>query len=472
MARLVEGNAILKELNDDLELAGGGAVLANLNEEEEEECGIEGVFCPLSKEDLKVIRDNAALHAKSGRRSKRPSRGVSICEEGKFGSSLLPLVMSTRFNKNQRRSRGGMGRGLPKKGGGGGKGTWGKLGCELELPWVDRNDPNYESDPEDTPTKFHALVPEMGEEDMQKLVEPLILEYFENSDAGEVIYTLQEMLLNIRDHRSMIVSITVELAMEHKSSHRELASVLLSDLYQKVISQRDIGTGYDYLLKQLPDLVFDNPDATDVLGNFIARSIADDCIPPKFLKSYKTCTINDYAVKAIERADALLNMKHGLVRLDNIWGTGGGVRPVKYLVKQIIMLLKEYISSEDIHEATQCLQDLEVPHFHHELVYEATVMVIESMNVHTEEAICKLLQSLFRSFIVTIDQIRNGFERVFDIMPDIAIDVPTAYTVLERFCDRCRKAGFVTDELNRKMPSRGRKRFVSEGDGGRFKEYW
>ena len=31
-------------------------------------------------------------------------------------------------------------------GGAGGKGTWGKLGCELELPWVDPNDPNYESD--------------------------------------------------------------------------------------------------------------------------------------------------------------------------------------------------------------------------------------------------------------------------------------------------------------------------------------
>ena len=33
-------------------------------------------------------------------------------------------------------------------GGAGGKGTWGKLGCELELPWVDPNDPNYESDGE------------------------------------------------------------------------------------------------------------------------------------------------------------------------------------------------------------------------------------------------------------------------------------------------------------------------------------
>ena len=112
--------------------------------------------------------------------------------------------------KNSRKSRSGFGRGLPKKGifkdfqsakivniemslgGAGGKGTWGKLGCELELPWIDPNDPNYESDSEkaDSPKAINgksnidlkALVPEMSEEDVRKAVEPLILEYFENSD--------------------------------------------------------------------------------------------------------------------------------------------------------------------------------------------------------------------------------------------------------------------------------------------------
>jgi programmed cell death protein 4 len=58
---------------------------------------------------------------------------------------------------------------------------------------------------------------------------------------------------------------------------------------------------------------------------------------------------------------------------------------------------------------------------------------------------------------------------VYDNMPDIALDVPAAYAILERFVARCRADGFVTDELVRKMPSRGRKRFVSEGDGGRVK---
>ena len=92
-------------------------------------------------------------------------------------------------------------------GGAGGKGTWGKLGCELELPWIDPNDPNYESDSEkaESPKAINgksnvdlkALVPEMSEEDVRKAVEPLILEYFENSDSMEVLFTLQEMLPNL-----------------------------------------------------------------------------------------------------------------------------------------------------------------------------------------------------------------------------------------------------------------------------------
>ena len=118
---------------------------------------------------------------------------------------------------------------------------------------MDPNDPNYESDSEkaDSPKAINgksnidlkALVPEMSEEDVRKAVEPLILEYFENSDSMEVLFTLQEMLPNLGVRRWMVVTIAIELAMDHKPSHRELASVLISDLYQKVISQRDIGKG-------------------------------------------------------------------------------------------------------------------------------------------------------------------------------------------------------------------------------------
>merc|ERR1712241_914676 len=210
---------------------------------------------------------------------------------------------------------------------------------------------------------------------------------------------------------------------------------------------------FDFLLRQLSDLILDTPEAPTVIGNFMARCIADDCIPPKFLHSYKGHVKEPGAVKALCRADMLLGMKHGLVRLDNVWGVGGGIRPVKYLVKKIVLLLKEYLCSQDVAEASRCLLDLEVPHFHHELVFEAVYMVIESIHEKTEEAMCKLLTSLFRSFVITIDQMRAGFQRIYDMMGDISIDVPQAYMLLERFVLRCRSAGIINDEVVRKMPA-------------------
>ena len=42
------------------------------------------------------------------------------------------------------------------------------------------------------------------------------------------------------------------------------------------------------------------------------------------------------------------------------------------LPPQIILLLKEYLSSGDKEEAVRCLQELAVPHFHHEVVYEVS----------------------------------------------------------------------------------------------------
>lgn len=63
-------------------------------------------------------------------------------------------------------------------------------------------------------------------------------------------------------------------------------------------------------------------------------------------------------------------MPNGWAHLDNVWGVAGGLRPVQNITKQMELLLKEYLLSRDIQEAQRCIIALEVPHFHHELVYE------------------------------------------------------------------------------------------------------
>ena len=56
--------------------------------------------------------------------------------------------------------------------------------------------------------------------------------------------------------------------------------------------------------------------------------------------------------------------------------------------------MKEYISSGNFDEAAHCLRALKVPHYQHELVYEAILMAMESVNQQTEEAICTLIKTM------------------------------------------------------------------------------
>ncbi|EDW78382.2 uncharacterized protein Dwil_GK16207 [Drosophila willistoni] len=379
-------------------------------------------------------------------------------------------VVPHRRWKNSRRSRNlNRGRGLPKKGGAGGKGVWGLPGSEaLAEVYEDENDPNYDSSEcNDRNVELREVITEITPEEFFKLAEPIVLEYYEHGDTHEVAVSFDEILQGpLREH---ITSILIEIAMDHKDSQREMTSVLVSDLYGRVITGKDIEKGFNMLLTNLPDLILDTPEAPQMLGNFIARAVADDCIPPKFIiKPEERTDLNEYADQALRRADSLLH-KQGWAHLDNVWGMGGPLRPVKTITKQMTLLLKEYLSSRDIAEAQRCLRALEVPHYHHELVYEAIVMTLESLSQTTEEAMCELLKSLDLTCLVLPAGMEQGFMRVYDDMADIVLDVPLAYIILDRFVERCNRAGFLTDKIINNVPSRGRKRFVSEGDGGHVK---
>lgn len=48
----------------------------------------------------------------------------------------------------------------------------------------------------------------------------------------------------------------------------------------------------------------------------------------------------------------------------------------------------------------------------------------------------------------------QGFQRVFDDMADIVLDVPLAYVMLDRFVESCSRAGFLSDRTIRNMPTR------------------
>ncbi|XP_028412891.1 programmed cell death protein 4-like [Dendronephthya gigantea] len=379
------------------------------------------------------------------------------------------FVKSAKDKQHDRKSRSGR-KGEPKKGGAGGKGTWGKPGEVYDdVDMVnDEQDPNYDSEEAEEPY-LEELKPELTEEEFIKFVEPIIQEYYEHGDTEEVILSLNELNIHTSmKHKTLALAVT--LAMEKKDAQREMASILISDLYGEVVTEDEISQAFMDVLDDLEDVTLDTPDAPEVLGKFIARAVADDCLPPAFVKNYTEDTgAESLQRKALSRADVLLKMKHGMVRLDNVWGVGGGRRPVKQLIKKMVLLLKEYLSSEDIEEASRCLEELEVPHFHHELIYEAMVILLDKEDQRVGKKMVKLFKAFTLSNIVTPDQFTSGFERIYRSMEDLSLDSPHAYQILESFCSDCLRENVITEELKRKMPARGRKRFVSEGDGGALK---
>uniref|UniRef100_A0A8C1DGQ0 Programmed cell death protein 4 n=2 Tax=Cyprinus carpio TaxID=7962 RepID=A0A8C1DGQ0_CYPCA len=397
----------------------------------------------------------ARLKAKAKRRlrksSSRDSNRESISDSVSGELSTDPHSPKSKNAVNDRKSRTGKGRGLPKKGGAGGKGVWGAAGMVYEVEEPDAKDPNYDESSQGD-TIYATVVPELDERELEKTINPIVQEYFEHGDTKEVEMLLRE--LNLGHHKYEFSSLAVSLSLEGKASHRELTSRLLSDLSGKVLSEKDMSRAFDKMLKELPDLILDTPEAPQMLGQFIARAIADHALPMSFLDCYKGKVDCDHARAALDRASVLLSMKTKIMRLDNVWGVGGGQRPVKHLIKEMNLLLKEYLVSGELSEAEHCLRDLEVPHFHHELVYEAVVMALESTGDTALQMMVKLLKAFWQTGLITLDQMNRGFQRVYDELAEISLDVPHAHSIMETFVDLCYQDSVITKQLRDSCPTR------------------
>lgn len=81
-------------------------------------------------------------------------------------------------------------------------------------------------------------------------------------------------------------------------------------------------------------------------------------------------------------------------------------------------------------------------------------MALENMKDGIEDALAQLLQSVEQSCIVTAEAIEQGFQRVYDDLPDISLDIPLAYIILERFAQRCHNLGVVSEKMLKNLPSR------------------
>lgn len=307
---------MLNEVSDD----GGASV-----EIDQDLKAIENGEKNLLKKPL-TVEEHRALRRKTKKNLNRQNS-----KEGALGIAGAPnFVAPQRRWKNSRRSRNGQGSRLTKKAGGG-RGNWGKVGSELleEYEVLDPADPNFNEDEDLDNVEFKEIVCTNNmnnEEEFIKNFEQSMLEYFEHGDTHEVAKEIDDNILS-GTLRPLVIRKAVEMAFEHKNSHREMTSVLLSDLFNRCLIGADFERGFDMLLNNLPDLILDTPDAPHLLGNFLARAVADDCLVPKYvhqLAQNGSCspkngdrngsadevavagrTLNEYAKQALNYAEGM-----------------------------------------------------------------------------------------------------------------------------------------------------------------------
>lgn len=106
-------------------------------------------------------------------------------------------------------------------------------------------------------------------------------------------------------------------------------------------------------------------------------------------------------------------------------------------------------------------------------------MVLESKGDAASPAIIKLLQTFWKIGLITVDQMNRvgswkcgggsiaaivdlffffffmqGFQRVYDELPEISLDVPHAHSMIENFVDLCHQESVITKQLRDACPSR------------------
>ncbi|KAG5246120.1 hypothetical protein OIU78_021975 [Salix suchowensis] len=328
--------------------------------------------------------------------------------------------------------------GHPKKGGSGGKGTWGGLLDVDDSHSLDPNDPNFDSSEE----RYHTTVRKSTTDflEFKKNATIIVEEYFATDDIVSTANELRE--LEMSGYHYYFVKKLVSMAMDRDDKEKEMAAVLLSALYADIIDPPQVYRGFCKLVESADDLIVDIPDTVDVLALFIARAVVDDMLPPAFLKKQMAALPEDSkGVDVIKRAEkGYLAAPHHAEIIERRWG-GGMQKTVEDVKAKIDNLLREYVVSGDKKEACRCIKDLKVPFFHHEIVKRTLIMAMERKQA--EGRLLDLLKEASEEGLINSSQTSKGFGRMIDSVDDLSLDIPNAGRILQSLISKAASEGWL-----------------------------
>ncbi|EEF51874.1 MA3 DOMAIN-CONTAINING TRANSLATION REGULATORY FACTOR 1 [Ricinus communis] len=265
----------------------------------------------------------------------------------------------------------------------------------------------------------------------------IIHEYFLSDDIPELIRSLED--LGMPEFNPIFLKKLITLAMDRKNREKEMASVLLSALHIEIFSTEDIVNGFVMLLESAEDTALDILDASNELALFLARAVIDDVLAPLNLEEIGSkLPPNCSGTETVYMARSLIAARHAGERILRCWGGGTGWA-VEDAKDKIMKLLEEYESGGVVNEACQCIRDLGMPFFNHEVVKKALVMAMEKKN----DRMLDLLQACFDEGLITINQMTKGFTRIKDGLDDLALDIPNAKEKFSFYVEYAQRKGWL-----------------------------
>ncbi|KAL7245796.1 hypothetical protein ACSBR2_001016 [Camellia fascicularis] len=404
---------------------------------------------PNSPRSPKVPRSPSSPKSPKSPRSPSSSKGHHAKQGTSKGSPL----------KNDRHSHSGVD-GRPKKGGAGGKGTWGGLLDTDDSYSLDCNDPNYTSNEE------IERKPSSPFEEYKKTVAVIVEEYFATDDVISTANELRE--LGMPSYNYYFVKKLISMAMDRYNKEKEMAAVLLSSLYADVIDPPQVCKGFSKLVESTDDLIVDIPDTIDVLALFIARAVVDDILPPAFLtKEMAVLPKDSKGIDVIKRAEkSYLSAPLHAEIIERRWG-GSRNKTVEDVKGQINNLLIEYVVSGDKKEACRCIKDLKVPFFHHEIVKRAIIMAMERRQA--EDRLLDLLKMAAEEGLINSSQISKGFGRIIDSVDDLSLDIPNARQILQSLISKAASEGWLCASSLKSLSLEPEKRSLEDSAAKVFK---
>ncbi|XP_021720212.1 uncharacterized protein LOC110687878 [Chenopodium quinoa] len=289
-------------------------------------------------------------------------------------------------------------------------------------------------------TTDDGYFPKHDDEKVKKYKEEIVFiihEYFLSDDIPELIHSLED--LGAPELNSIFLKKLITLAMDRKNREKEMASVLLSALHIEIFSSEDIVNGFVMLLESAEDTALDILDASNELALFLARAVIDDVLAPLNLDEIASkLPPNCSGSETVHMARSLVFSRHAGERILRCWGGGSGWA-VEDAKDKIMKLLEEYESGGVVGEACQCIRDLGMPFFNHEVVKKALIMAMEKKN----DRMLDLLQECFSEGLITINQMTKGFARVKEGLDDLALDIPNAKDKLEYYMEHAKKRNWI-----------------------------